>query len=213
MTMHRTPALRLARRLVTALPGLVAGLTMACSEDTADSNASTALDEATIAAACDHFDYGEEEAITAGADLAGAEHAHPHERLVVSLPEGADGHAGYLHVHAEGGSETYLLFSDVVPVEASDSTGAAIAALGQGDATAGCSKAALVLHYALPADGLILKIGPTEKHSFTLISHVLGASTDAETDAHVHESEPESDAHVHEESDAALEADAHVHTH
>lgn len=183
-------------------PLLVLALISACDADSKSSGAQSGLDSAAITAACDHFDYGEEEAVSAGADLDHAEHAHPHERLVVSLPEGADGHTGYLHVHAEGGSETYLLFSEVVPVTATDPDGAAVEPVDTGDATAGCSKAKLVLHYApLPAEGLYLQVGPTETHTFTLISHVIGAT------------EEETDAHVHEEADAGPEADAHVHTH
>jgi hypothetical protein len=107
---------------------LVLALISACDADSKSSSSKSGLDSAAITAACDHFDFGEEEAVEAGADRDHAEHAHPHERLVVSLPEGTDGHTGYLHVHAEGGTETYLLFSEVVPVSA---TGCAPA--GQND--------------------------------------------------------------------------------
>lgn len=181
-------------------PWLLLVFISACDADSKRSDTFSTLDTEAIAAACDHFDYGEEEAVEAGADLDHAEHAHPHERLVVSLPEGTDGHTGYLHVHAEGGSETYLLFSEVVPVSATDPDGAAVEPVDTGDAASGCPKAKLVLHYApLPAEGLYLQVGPTETHTFTLISHVIGAT------------EEETDAHVHEAADAGPEADAHVH--
>jgi hypothetical protein len=182
-------------------PLLVLALISACDADSRSWSSTSGLDSAAITAACDHFDYGEEEAISAGAGLEQAEHAHPHERLVVTLPEGTNGHTGYLHVHAEGGTETYLLLSENVPVSATDPDGAAVEPLDTGDATAGCSKAKLVLHYALPEAGLFLQVGPTETHTFTLISHVIGAT------------EEETDAHVHEAADAGPETDAHVHTH
>lgn len=187
-------------RLMPSL--LILALISACDADSKSSTAQSGLDSGAITAACDHFDFGEEEAVSAGATLEDAEHAHPHERLVVTLPEGTDGHTGYLHLHAEGGAEAYVLISENVPVSATDPDGVAVEPVGTGDATAGCSKAKLVLHYApLPAEGLYLQVGPTETHTFTLISHVIGAT------------EEETDAHVHEEADAGPEADAHVHAH
>ncbi len=194
-------------------------LITACDADSESAAAASGLNTAAITAGCDHFDYGDEKAVEAGADRDHAEHAHPHERLIVTLPESPDGHVGFLHAHAEGASEAYLLLSENVPVSATGLDGAPIEPVDTGDATSGCSKAKLVLHYApLPAEGLYLQVGPTETHTFTLISHVIGA-TEEETDAHVHEeADPHApDAHVHEHehetADAALTPDAHVHAH
>lgn len=174
-----------------------AALAAACGSDGGGSaaGADAGLDRAAVAVGCDHFQYGEEEAITASATPDEHEHVHPHERLIVTLPGAEGAHLGYLHVHAEGAPEGYLLFGTPVPVEATDpADGHAVAPTAEGDATAGCDQAARVLRFALPAEGLYLKVGPTDVATFTLVSHVIGAT----------ETEPDEDA-------GAADADAHVH--
>jgi hypothetical protein len=189
------------------LPTFVLLCTACGGSDTDGHDHAPAVDTAAVAAGCDHFSYGPEEALTASDGTTNHSHIHPHVRVALTLPEGPEGNVAFIHLHPEGAPEGYLLLSAVVPVTAVDEAGAPVAPLAEVRDDSGCESAALVLHYALPTEGLFLEIGPTDVESLTLVSHVVGATAEGDADAHVHEHE------LTESADAALDPESASHTH